>query len=42
MIQEATQEDLTRLIDRNIKLNGEKEDFILKDLSGYIINELEV
>lgn len=42
MIQEATQEDLLRLEDRNIKLNKETEEFTLKDLSGYIVNELEV
>lgn len=42
MIQEATQEDLTRLVDRNIKLNWEHETFTLNDLSSYIINELEV
>ncbi len=42
MIQEATQEDVTRLIERDIKLNWEHEMFTLNDLSSYIINELEV
>lgn len=42
MIQEATQEDLIRLQEYNIQLDGERQEYTLADLPGHIIGELEV
>ncbi|MFA7285063.1 MAG: nucleotide exchange factor GrpE [Candidatus Absconditabacterales bacterium] len=42
MIQEATQDDLEKLQEHNIQLDGDKQEYTLTELSGHIIGELEV
>lgn len=42
IVQPATQENLDYLKEHTIKLDWEREEYSLEDLSGYIISELEV
>lgn len=42
MVQPATNDDLIRLQEYNIKLNGEQEQYTLDELTGHCIQELEV
>lgn len=42
LIQPATSQDLDKLLEYNVKLDWEKEEYELADLSGHIISEFEV